>query len=86
LALCVLGSLLGTKSILDEGMSTNGLGIPNKLNPITFIFANFQLSMKFSNIVIQLGNSRSMVIANMDIKILTSIANRYMLQRLTSNT
>jgi uncharacterized membrane protein (UPF0136 family) len=80
LALCVLGPLLEAKSILNGGMSTNGVGIPSKLNLITFIFAKFKLSMKFNCIIIRLGNSRGMIIASINIEILTSIANKYMLQ------
>jgi hypothetical protein len=54
MALCVLGSPMEAKSILNGGMSTNGVGISNKCNLITLIFTNLKLSMKFSDIIIQL--------------------------------
>jgi hypothetical protein len=81
MVLCVLGSPMEAKTILNGGMCTNGLGIPSKFNLITFIFANFKLSNKFSNVIIQLQNCRSMINASIIVKILISVANRYMLQR-----
>jgi hypothetical protein len=45
MALCVFGSLMEVKTILNGGMSTNGLGIPCKFNFITLIFASFKLTI-----------------------------------------
>jgi hypothetical protein len=45
LAFSILSFLLKTKSILNVGMSTNGEGIPSKLNFLYFIFASFKLNV-----------------------------------------
>jgi hypothetical protein len=78
--LCVLGSPMEAKTILNGEMSTNGVGIPSKFNLIIFIFANFKSSIKFSNVIIQLQNCKSMINTSINVKILTSITNRYMLK------
>jgi hypothetical protein len=57
-------------------MSTNGVGIPGKFYFFTFILANFKLSIKICNFIIQLRDSRNMIIASNNTKIFTSIANR----------
>jgi hypothetical protein len=75
----VPGSLLETKSILNGGMSNNCLGIPGKFYFFTFILANFKLSIKVCNFIIQLRDSRNMIIASINIKIFASITNRNML-------
>jgi hypothetical protein len=72
---------LETKSILNGGMSTNGVGIPGKFYLLTFIFANFKLSIKIFNFIIQLRDSRNVIIASINVKVFASIANRNMLHR-----
>jgi hypothetical protein len=54
MALCVLGSPMEAKFVLNRGLSTNGLGTPNKFYFFTFFFASLKLSMEFGNINIQL--------------------------------
>jgi hypothetical protein len=61
-------SLLETKSILNGGMSTNGVGIPSKFYFIIFTLASLKLSIKICNIIIQLKNGESMSIASINIK------------------
>jgi hypothetical protein len=81
MSLCALSSPIKAKSILNGGMYTNGLGSPSKFYFLKFIFPSLKLIMEFSNVIIQLRNSRDMIIASIDIKVLTSIENTYMLQR-----
>jgi hypothetical protein len=45
MALCVLGSPMEAKSILNGGVSTNGEGIPSKLYFFYLIFASFKLNI-----------------------------------------
>jgi hypothetical protein len=48
MALCVLGSSLEAKSILNRGMSTNGEGIPSKFNLFYLIFASLSWWFKWA--------------------------------------
>jgi hypothetical protein len=45
MSLCVLGSPMEVTSILNGRISTNGEGIPSKLNFFYLIFASFKLNI-----------------------------------------